>query len=536
MTANGFRRRLSGFVLPALVAAVALVALASAWWWWTRPVAGADDDKLVLHDVARQDFLFSVTERGEIESAGVTDVVSEVKAKNTTGIAILRIVPEGTVVKKGDFLVELDSSALKEERVTQQILVNTARAVAIQSQNVYETAEIAREEYIDGTYVQERQTIEGEVFVAEENLNRAKEYYEFSKRLSSKGYVNQLQLEADKFAVDKSMKELDAAKTKLKVIDDYTRAKMLKQLESDIATSKAKWDSDMKSLELEESKLADIDDQIAKCTMVAPKDGTVVYAHERQGFGGDDFVVKEGAVIRERQAIIRLPDPTAMRVAMTINESLIQHIRPGMPATISPVGMGDKKLHGTVQTVNQYAEPGGWRKANVKEYKARVSIDEPADILRSGMTASVTIKCDEVPDALVAPLQAIYAHGPQMYAFVYKGSGAWEPRPVTLGPANDKFLVVKEGLAVGDRITMSPKRFVDKVQLPDLPKARAGPGGATRPRTGRPSVAGGAPDGPRPGGPQPGSPPKAGAALGEAPTAGKGEPTAAPTKTAPAAG
>ena len=58
-------------------------------------------------------------------------------------------------------------------------------------------------------------------------------------RLAAKGYVNQLQLEADKFAVEKSRKELDAAKTKLKVLDEYTKAKMLKQLESDIAIAKA---------------------------------------------------------------------------------------------------------------------------------------------------------------------------------------------------------------------------------------------------------------------------------------------------------
>lgn len=466
-----------GFVLAALISVLAVGALLTAWWWWSRPGATAGRDKLVLHTVAREDFLFAVTERGEIESAGVTEVVSEVKSKNTTGVAILRIVPEGTAVKKGDFLVELDSSALKEEQTAQQVLVNTARAVTVQSRNLYETAEIAKKEYLEGTYVQERQTIESEVFVAEENLNRAKEYYEFSKRLAAKGYVNTLQLEADKFAVEKSLKELDAAKTKLKVLDEFTKAKTLKTLESDIATTQAKWDSDKKSLALEESKLADIEDQIAKCTMVAPKDGTIVYAHERQGWGGDEFIVKEGAVIRERQAIIRLPDPTSMRVALTINESLIQHVRPGMPASIALVGMGDRSFRGTVKTVNQYAEPSGWRKANVKEYKALVTIDEPAEMLRSGMTASVTVKCDAVPDALVVPVQSIYAHGPDFYAFVYRSDGVWDARKLKLGPTNDKFFVVEQGLDEGDQVTMSPRKFVGQAKLPPLPPAGKRPPG-----------------------------------------------------------
>src|SRR5690606_13613146 len=98
-----------------------------------------------------------------------------VKSNNTTGVAILRIVPEGTEVKAGDFLVELDSSALKEQLTTQKINYNTAKALMIEARNLYETAIIAKKEYLEGTYVQERQVIESEVFVAEENLNRAKE-------------------------------------------------------------------------------------------------------------------------------------------------------------------------------------------------------------------------------------------------------------------------------------------------------------------------------------------------------------------------
>jgi HlyD family secretion protein len=451
-----------------LLAAGAAAALLAGWWWLRR---GRDENagpRIVLHTVARDDFALTVTERGEIESAGVTEVVSEVKAKNTAGVSILKIVAEGTRVKAGDFLVELDSSLFREDRNTQQIAVNTAEALVVESRNLYETALIAKEEYLDGTYIQERQTIEGEVFVAEENLNRAKEYYTYSKRLAAKGYINQLQLDADRFAVEKSAKELDAAKTKLKVLDDYTKAKMIKTLESDIVTTKAKWESEKKSYEIALEKLAEIDAQIAHCIINSPKDGVVTYAHNRQDFGGDNFIVKEGAVIRERQAIIRLPDPKSMRVELNVNESLIQYVRAGMEAKISPVGMGDVVLKGTVEGVNQYAEPSGWRKANVKEYKAKVSIDEPADFLRSGMTASVTIRCAFVPNALQAPVQAIYVHGREYFAFVYD-AGKWEARAVKCGPNNDEFFVIEDGLKEGETVAMTPRLFLDKVTLPELP-------------------------------------------------------------------
>jgi len=492
--------------LTGLVTVVILIAATSGgWWWWTRSRGESSDRNIILHTVARSDFELNVMERGEVEAFDVTEVRSLVKSNNTTGSAILRIVPEGTVVKKGDFLVELDSSALAAQRTSQKILVNAALSAEVEARNNYNTAVIAKREYLEGTYLQERQTIESEVFVAEENLNRAKEYYAYSQKLASKGYVNELQLEADHFAVEKAKKDLDTARTKLKVLDEFTKPKMLSTLESAILIAKAKWDSGKSSHELELGKLQEFDDQIAKCTIMAPQDGVVKYAHVTDGRGDQEFIVEEGAIVRERQAIIRLPNADSMRVNLQVNESLVQYVRPGLSAVISPVGFGDRVLRGTVEKINQYSEPTGWRQANVKEYKAFVSIDDPAPDLRSGMTASVTIRCAEVPDALQVPVQAVYAYGDKFYSFVYD-AGKWAACEIVPGPTNDKFFVVESGLNEGDRVSMNPRAYLAQVDLPklapevaqravrqtstDLLKA-AGPGGAAagpggRPRGGRP--------------------------------------------------
>ncbi|TWU25731.1 efflux RND transporter periplasmic adaptor subunit [Bythopirellula polymerisocia] len=448
-----------------------LAAGAGGAWWWTVRGDQEGTTDAILHSVDRRDFTLDITERGEIKAGGVTEVKSEVKAKNAAGIAILKIVREGTEVQQGDFLIELDSSILQEELTVQKINYNTAKAVLVESKNMYETAVIALREYLEGTYVQERQVIESEVFVAEENLNRAREYFAYSKKLATKGYVNDLQLEADRFAVEKSQKELDAAKTKLNVIDEFTKAKMVKQLESDIATTKAKWDSAENSFELESNKLADVQDQIAKCTILAPREGTVVYAHERDRGGDNSFIVQEGAVIRERQTIINLPIPDSMEVELTINESLIQFLKVGLPARITPVGFGGRVLIGKVKKINQFAEPTGWRKANVKDYKATVEIESAQTGLRSGMTASVTIKCQEIDDALQVPVQSVYAHGNKFYCLTFD-AGKWQARPVVCGPTNDKFYVIEQGLDVGEQVAMNPRRYLDQVVLPKIAPER----------------------------------------------------------------
>jgi multidrug efflux pump subunit AcrA (membrane-fusion protein) len=473
----------------AALVAIVLATGGGVWWFVQNRDSGDVAAGILLHTVSRSDFELSVTERGEIESFDMTEVRSLVKSNNTTGNAILRIVPEGTEVKKGDFLVELDSSALKTQRTSQKIFVNTAKAAEVEAKNTYDTAVIAKREYLEGTYLQERQLIESEAFVAEENLSRAKEYYVYSQKLASKGYVNELQLEADRFAVEKANKDLDTARTKLKVLDEFTKPKMVSTLESAILIAKAKWDSAQNSHKLELETLAELDDQIAKCTIVAPQEGVVKYAHVMDGRGDQEFIVEEGTMVRERQVIITLPKPNSMRVELMVNESLVQYVRPGLAATISPVGFGDRLLYGSVEKINQYAEPTGWRQANVKEYKALVTIDDPTAELRAGMTASVSVRCAEVPDAIQVPVQTVYAHGSKFYCFVFN-QGNWEAREVKPGPTNDKFFVIYSGLNEGEQVAMNPRSYVDEVDLPELSPdeaqravpqrggRRRGPGGA----------------------------------------------------------
>jgi HlyD family secretion protein len=468
LTEHASHGRRGAGVVAALMMLVLVAAVAGGgYWWWNQNRGQKTDKNIILHEVKRANFELNVTERGEVEAFDFTEVRSLVKSNNTTGNAILRIVPEGTVVKQGDFLVELDSSALTAQRTTQKILVNSAKAAEVEANNNYDTAVIAKREYLEGTNKQERQTIESELFVAEENLNRAKEYFAYSQKLASKGYVNELQLEADKFAVEKAKKDLDTAKTKLHVLEEFTKPKMLSTLESAILIAKAKWDSGQNSHELELEKLAEMDDQIAKCTINAPQDGVVKYAHVMDGGGDQQFVVEEGAMVRERQVIIQLPNANAMRVNLEVNESLIQYVRKGLPAVISPVGFGDRVLAGRVEKVNQYAEPSGWRQANVKEYKAHVAIDNPPADLRSGMTASVTIRCAEVPNALQVPVQAVYQHGDGFYSFV-NNAGKWEARAIVPGPTNDKFFVIESGLNEGDRVSLTPRAYLAQVELPNI--------------------------------------------------------------------
>lgn len=181
-------------------------------------------------------------------------------------------------------------------------------------------------------------------------------------------------VEAEKFAVEDSKKKLQQAKTELAVLEKYTREKQVKQLEANIKTTEAKLKAEEHSYQLDLEKLADIEAQIEKCTIVSPDYGQIVYANVTDRRGGSEVIIEEGQTVRERQVIFRLPDPRRMQVKANINEASVAMVTTGMAATIRLDAFPDRVLHGEVEKVNEYPAPSSFFTGNVKEYETTVRI------------------------------------------------------------------------------------------------------------------------------------------------------------------
>ena len=436
--------------------------------WKLSPKKAEQGPPAITHTVQLGLFENDVVERGEVESSSNVEVRCEVRARGGNGMTILEVVEEGTKVEKGDVLVRLDAAALEKEVVEQQIQCNSNQAAMIEARNTYEAAKIAEEEYVQGTYKQEEEQIESEIFIAEENLRRAREYLSYSQRLAARGYVTSQQLEGDQFAVKKAKTELSVAKTKLDVLQEYTKRKTLKTLQSDIKSAEAAWKSEESSYELELADLADLQAQVEKCVIRAPEAGQVVYANRQSSRRESEFLVEPGASVRENQVLIRLPDPKKMQVKAKVNESQVTMIRAGMPASIRLDAFGDSLLEGEVTRVNEYPEPGGWYSSQVKEYATFIRILNPPPTLRPGLTAEVTIHVQRTDDALMVPVQAVYEHGRDLYAFRKIGENKWDAALLDAGSTNERFVHIKSGVEEGDIVAMNPRKLIDRVDLPEI--------------------------------------------------------------------
>jgi len=427
--------------------------------------AGADLSSMVTAPVESGSFVDEIIESGEVESSSNVEIRCEVDT-SSAGIAILEIVPEGTYVNEGDFLVRLNDAGLQQQLVTRQIDVNMSKAKLAQAKADLEGAKLALQEYESGTFREREEQLEGDEFVARENLRRAEEYLRYSEKLAEKGYVSQVQLEADRFAVEKAKKELDVTRTKLEVLRTYTREKMINELEANIETSMARLSSTERSYEIDQRQLREVQDQIEKCTIYAPTSGQVVYANKINS--SEEPLIEEGKMVRERQEIIRLPDPKRMQTVAAVNESRIDSIEEGMPVRIRIDALPDVQLKGTLSKVSEFPMP---RKnsytAHIKNYAATITIHDPPEALRPGMTAEVAILVDRQDDVLMVPVHAVVERKERFFCLVNREEKELEPREIEVGGANDKVVLVNAGLEGGENVVLGPEPYIDEMPLPD---------------------------------------------------------------------
>jgi len=468
----------AGFSLRALMVAVAVgAAIIAGGVWMVRAFNGsAANQDFITQRATLGLFVHDVVERGELESSANTSIRCEVQSRSngSNGVKIIEIVPEGTVVAAGDFLVKFDDAAIQSERTTQEINVNSAEATAAQSANDLDASIYARKEYEFGEYESEREKLRGEILVATENTSRAEETVAFSERLSRRGYLSRSRLRSDRFDLAKAKSDLKTATTKLNALEEYTKIKKIKELDAKVKTCEAKLKADEAKLALERQKLETLDDQIAKCTIRAPVAGQVIYDHEQDNWRGAEYQIKQGAVIHEQRVVIRLPDPEQMQVVTKVAESRIDLIKQDMTATIEIEGLPGVTLKGKVTKVNEYPAPENWFNANVKEYATTVQVLDPPKGLRPGMTAKAAIRVESIPEALQVPVQAVFERNGKHYCLLINGDQQIEPREVLLGSTNEKFIVIRDGLVKNDHVLMNPRVHLSHVRLPGEASDEAG--------------------------------------------------------------
>ncbi len=271
-----------------ILAAVA-VTVVGGIAWAKFSANNSPDEAEPLFKVRKGDLQISVLEAGRIQAQKSVSLSCEMdggregsRGGSQGGITIISIVPEGTLAKEGDVLVELDSADLRERIDSQEITVNSAEAglrtaeeafdiqknqndsyiraaelsrdfalidlkkytgeaayakalEAHRSQNGDQTgagltpffANLKPDHYVDGDWHQQLLKAQNDITTAETALKLAENKLKGTQKLKAKDYVTQTELEADQFNYDKAEIALEQAGEEKKLIIKYDHPKQL---------------------------------------------------------------------------------------------------------------------------------------------------------------------------------------------------------------------------------------------------------------------------------------------------------------------
>ncbi|HRE20251.1 MAG TPA: efflux RND transporter periplasmic adaptor subunit [Rhabdaerophilum sp.] len=168
------------------------------------------------------------------------------------------------------------------------------------------------------------------------------------------------------------------------------------------------------------------------------------------------------AMVAASTAILEIGEPSDLEIAVDLLTTEAVRVRPGAEVTVTGWG-GGKPLRGRVRRV----EPSAFSKTSalgVEEQRVWVVIDiasprEEWGGLSDGFRVEVAIVVDDLAQALVVPIGALFRQGGDMHVFRIEGGKARLVK-VELGLRSGKAATVISGLVAGDRVILYPPSSV----------------------------------------------------------------------------
>jgi len=467
------------YLIPALIVSLLVIFFIAR--------GGDDVEEGIFYTVERGDFVISIVEGGSL------DAVNEIVVRNAIEgeSRIISLIPEGDYVEKGDLLVEFDAGEAENIVETQRVAFEARQAALVQAENAliitnstvasdvsgaelevqFATMDLEKFEKLEKVHT--IREAELKIDTADEALKLAQQRYEWSIKLAEKGFETKTQVDRDKLDVSLKSKEFETSQSNFQILEAFDLKKMLaeylskkkeaisslerakKQGESKIAQNEAEVNSSKVTLRLTEESLAKKIEQLAATKVFAPKPGLVIYAKSSNRWSGDQII--EGAVVRNRMELVKIPDVSSMKVIVKVHESMVSQVKIGQKAYIVLDSIPDQRFEGEVTKVAILPDSDrSWMNPDLKVYSTEIVISDTIEGVKPGVSAKAEIVIKELSDVLTVPIQAVTTLDGKQLCYVNKGGGAPEPVEVEVGNFNTKYIEIRSGLKKDDQVMLNP--------------------------------------------------------------------------------
>lgn len=369
----------------------------------------------IIVNVKRSSFRVEIETTGELEAKNSVKILGPTQLRDFRiwQVVIQNIVDEGTIVKKGDWVANLDRSEFQTRFNEKQIELEKENAEFVQTQ-LDTTLQLreARDELINLRYVVEEKRI----------------------ILEQSKFEPPATIKQSEINLDRAIREYEQAKENYKIKQRQNGEKMKEQ------------SAELRKVQNEFDAMTQV---LQSFTVLAPEPGMVIYTK-----GWDGKPIKAGSQINMWDpTVATLPDLTKMMSKTYVNEVDVRKVAAGQKVEIGLDAYPDKKLKGVVIRVANVGEQRPNSDAKVFEVAVEINGTDPT--LRPSMTTSNKIVAKTIEDALFIPLECLHNESDTI-TYVFKKSGLkTEKQEVMIGETNASDAVILGGLSETDRIYLS---------------------------------------------------------------------------------
>ncbi len=214
--------------------------------------------------------------------------------------------------------------------------------------------------------------------------------------------------------------------------------------------------SGLKASARQKLKLFDIsEDQIAQLEKSRQPQRTLRIDAPIDGIVVEKMAVR-GQMVEAGMKLYRLADLGIVWVQSQIYEQDLALLTLGQEAEVSLSYLSDRKFSGRVTYIYPTVDE------KTRTARVRMEFHNPGLFLKPGMFATVELRAQLKPDALLVPDSAVLRSGEKNTVFVAVDDGHFEPREVRLGPrADNNSYEVLSGLTEGERVVTSGQFMLD---------------------------------------------------------------------------
>ena len=195
-------------------------------------------------------------------------------------------------------------------------------------------------------------------------------------------------------------------------------------------------------------RVEELESAIARLTVVAPSEGTVIFASPRSG-----EKKRVGDSVWYHEKVLEFPNLNALVADAVVREADIGRVETGQRVELRLDAKSDRAFQGVVLKVGRSVRPRN-RRSPLGVVPVLIGLDDVDPmVMRPEMRFHGTIEVERVDDALLAPLPAIRETDGEPVVWRRDLLGV-TPVPVVLGRRDGDRVEILQGVAEGDRLLL----------------------------------------------------------------------------------